>query len=47
MQLAATADRYFPQVLSIVRIMAALLLLQKRIGPSGQAQFRPTQVDHR
>jgi putative oxidoreductase len=28
MQLTATADRYFPQVLSIVRIMAALLLLQ-------------------
>ena len=28
MQLTATTDRYFPQVLSIVRIMAALLLLQ-------------------
>ncbi|MBX9825105.1 MAG: DoxX family protein [Xanthobacteraceae bacterium] len=28
MPLANTADRYFPQVLSIVRIMTALLLLQ-------------------
>ncbi len=28
MQLVQTADRYFPQVLSIVRIVTALLLLQ-------------------